>query len=185
MKTVSKPVEAELERLVRVLNIFQLIQGQGGWDCKSLARECGKTERTIFRDIQLLRDANVPVDYDSERRCYSIRGDFYMQPVELTLDESLALVALAEQVAKNGQIPFTEAAVRAVAKVRGQLPAKIQHELRALEDHLSVRLSRTQMAAFTDDDLFSLQVEAPEVKFTAGQFGRLALGNLGDSIQPL
>ncbi|MCC7193325.1 MAG: HTH domain-containing protein [Phycisphaeraceae bacterium] len=106
----SKPLDAEYARLHRVLQIIQLIQQQDGWNAKSLARACGVTERTIYRDLILLQGANIPFFFDEERRCYRIRQDFFMPPIDLALDEVLALVALGEEIGKKEQIPFTMAA---------------------------------------------------------------------------
>lgn len=136
-----KPLEAEYARLHRVLQIIQLIQQQNGWDAKALASACGVTQRTIYRDLKLLEGANIPFSYDDERRCYRIRPDFFMRPIELSLDEALALVALGEEIGKKEQIPFTMAAARAVAKIRGQLPEKVRRELKAIDQHMAIRLS--------------------------------------------
>ena len=92
--SASRPLEAEYARLHRVLQVIQLIQQQDGWDAKALARACGVTERTIYRDLTLLQGANIPFFFDEDRRCYRIRQDFFMPPIDLALDEALALVAL-------------------------------------------------------------------------------------------
>lgn len=139
--TTSQPLDAEYARLHRILQIIQLIQQQNGWDAKALARACAVTQRTIYRDLKLLEGANIPFSYDDERRCYGIRPDFFMRPVELSLDEALALVALGEEIGKKEQIPFTMAAARAVAKIRGQLPEKVRRELKAIDQHMAIRLS--------------------------------------------
>jgi proteasome accessory factor B len=64
-----------------------------------------------------------------------------MPPVQLTLDESLALAALAEHVGGQEQIPFTKAASRAISKIRGQLPSPIRRELEKIEDHVAIKLA--------------------------------------------
>jgi proteasome accessory factor B len=138
--SASRPLEAEYARLHRVLQVIQLIQQQDGWDAKALARACGVTERTIYRDLTLLQGANIPFFFDEDRRCYRIRQDFFMPPIDLALDEALALVALGEEIGKKEQIPFTLAAARAVAKIRAQLPAKVRTQLKALDHHLAIRL---------------------------------------------
>ena len=139
-KSSFQPLDAEYARLHRILQIIQLIQQQNGWDAKALARACGVAERTIYRDLKLLEGANIPFSYDDERRCYRIRPDFFMRPIELSLDEALALVALGEEIGKKEQIPFTMAAARAVAKIRGQLPEKVRRELKAIDQHMAIRL---------------------------------------------
>ena len=138
--SASRPLEAEYARLHRILQIIQLIQQQNGWDAKALARACKVTERTIYRDLTLLQGANIPFFFDEERRCYRIRQDFFMPPIDLSLDEALALVALGEEIGKKEQIPFTRAAARAVAKIRGQLPEKVRQGLKAIDQHMAIRL---------------------------------------------
>src|ERR1035437_3365314 len=93
-RRVSKPLEREYVRCHRVVRILQLIQGQDGWTAADLARECGVNKRTIHRDLQLLQVAGIPLFYDEESKFYRIRRDFFMKPVELTLDEALAVIAL-------------------------------------------------------------------------------------------
>ena len=64
-----------------------------------------------------------------------------MKPVELTLDEALAVIALGEHIGGQEQVPFTRAATKAVAKIRSQLPDKIRYELDGLEKHLAIKLA--------------------------------------------
>jgi predicted DNA-binding transcriptional regulator YafY len=131
------------KRIDRLLQIYTLIQGEGGWTADRLARHFGTTQRTIFRDIDVLKNAQVPVYHDPERRCYQIRRDFYMQPLDLTFDESLALVSLGRYIHDHEQIPFSRPALKAIAKIRGQLSAPVLRELDLVEDHLSVHLAAT------------------------------------------
>jgi len=70
-----------------------------------------------------------------------VRRDFFMPAVELTFEESLALVALAEHVAGGDELPFTEAAAKAISKMRCNLPPKVQDELEQLDDHVAIHLS--------------------------------------------
>ena len=85
---------ADYSRIHRLLKILTLIQGSKGWSPKTLAVECSTTERTIYRDMKMLEGAGVPYFYDDDAKCYGVHRDFFMPPVQLTLDESLALAAL-------------------------------------------------------------------------------------------
>ncbi|MCL2648252.1 MAG: WYL domain-containing protein [Phycisphaerales bacterium] len=159
---ILRPLETEYARLRRVLQIIQLIQHQDGWDVRALARACGVTERTIYRDLTLLQDANIPFFFDEDRRCYRMRQDFFMPPVDLALDEALALVALGEQIAQKEQIPFTLAAARAVAKIRGLLPEKVRRELKAIDQNMAIRLGEAGSGDAVAD-VFS-KVQAAQVQ---------------------
>ncbi len=128
-------------RLHRILRIITLIQGQRGWDVKRLAAECSVTQRSIYRDLELLEGAGIPYFYDAEHKCYQIRRDFFMPPVDLTLEEALAMVALGQHIGGSEQIPFTRAANRVVAKVRSRLPERIRRELESLDNHVAIKLA--------------------------------------------
>jgi proteasome accessory factor B len=101
--------------------------------------------------MEMLEGAGIPYFYDDQLKCYQIRGDYFMRPVELTLDESLALVALGEHIGKHEQIPFTHAAGRAVAKIRCQMPERIRHELASVDPHLSIKLAAASSPSGTAD----------------------------------
>ena len=138
--TISR-MAADYSRIHRLLKILTLIQGSKGWSAKTLAAECGTTERTIYRDMRIIEAAGIPYFYDDEAKCYGIRRDFFMPPVQLTLDESLALAALAEHIGGQEQVPYTKAASRAISKIRGLLPPPIRHELDQIEQHVAIKLS--------------------------------------------
>src|SRR4051812_42768611 len=101
---------ADYSRIHRLLKILTLIQGSKGWTAKTLATECHTTERTIYRDMKMLEGAGIPYFYDEEKKCYGVRRDFFMPPVQLTLDESLALASLAEHIGNKEQVAFTKPA---------------------------------------------------------------------------
>lgn len=156
-KKASKALEGEYVRLHRVMRILQLVQGQDGWTAAELARECAVTSRTVYRDLQLLQDAGIPLFYDDQSKCYRIRRDFFMKPVELTVEEALAVIALGEHIGKNSQIPFTQSAARAVAKIRAQLPAKLQREIGQVDHHLVIRLGQVSPGEGTQDVYAKIQ----------------------------
>ena len=132
---------ADYSRIHRLLRILTLIQGRGDWSAKRLAEECGVTVRTIYRDMKDLEGAGIPYFHDRESQGYRVRRDFFMPPVDLKLDECLALVALGEHVADRDQIPLAAPAGRAIAKVRSQLPPSLQAELDQLDDHITIDLA--------------------------------------------
>lgn len=131
----------DYSRVHRLLKVLTLIQAGGGWNAARLAEACGTTERTIYRDLNMLEGAGIPYFFDDETRTYRIRRDFFMPPVELTLEEALALICLTDRIADGEQIPFMKPASRAVAKLRGRLPATIRDALEQVDPHIEVRLA--------------------------------------------
>ncbi|MFA9480232.1 helix-turn-helix transcriptional regulator [Phycisphaerales bacterium AB-hyl4] len=134
-------MSADYSRIHRLLKILMLIQSGGTWTAERLAAECDVAVRTIYRDLKTLEGAGVPYFFDGEQKGYRVRRDFFMPPVELTLDESLALLALGEHVAGREQVPMTRAAERAIAKVRSQLPTAVQQEVEQLDGRVAIDLA--------------------------------------------
>ncbi len=141
----------DYSRIHRLLRIMTLIQGSHGWTAARLAGECKVTPRTIYRDMDILSSAGIPYFYDEQKRCYGIARDFFMPPVQLTLEESLALVALGEHVAQSEQVPFTRAGGKAVEKIRGLLPAGIRDEIEKIAGHVTIKLSPVNPPEGTQD----------------------------------
>jgi predicted DNA-binding transcriptional regulator YafY len=136
-------MSADYSRIHRLLRILTLIQSEPGWTARRLAEVCGTSERTIYRDMRMLDAAGIPYYHDVERPGYRVRRDFFMPPVQLTLDESLALIALAEHIGGREQVPLTRAAARAVSKVRGLLPPAMREQLEKIEKHVAIQLARS------------------------------------------
>ncbi|MGB4259981.1 MAG: WYL domain-containing protein [Phycisphaerae bacterium] len=130
-------------RIYRLLRVITLIQSQRGLNARRLAEACGMTVRTAYRDLEMLAAAGVPCHFDEETGGYRIRGDFFMPPVELTLEESLAVLCLAERLGEDDQIPFMAPALRAAAKLRGRLPGAIRELLETVSPHMEIRLARS------------------------------------------
>lgn len=131
----------DYKRIHRLLEIITRIQADHTWNAKRLAAHFNVTERSIYRDFEVLEQIGVPYYFDEQTGGYRIRRDFFLSPVELTLDESLALIALGEQVAQKEQIPFMQPAAKAIAKVRGQLPSKLREPLEMMHGATDIHLA--------------------------------------------
>lgn len=99
MKTVAYPRRTDgdrrtrqSERLARVLRVLQLIQGRGRWNAVAIAEELNCSERTVFRDLQVLRFAGIPWELDEKQGHYHVRPDFRFPVLNLTEEELLGQV---------------------------------------------------------------------------------------------
>jgi proteasome accessory factor B len=64
-------------RLVRMRRLLQLLghlRTGRGLNARALADLCRVSRRTIFRDLDLLRDAGVPLRYDADEERFRIPG---------------------------------------------------------------------------------------------------------------
>ncbi|MEJ5185462.1 MAG: YafY family protein [Candidatus Geothermincolales bacterium] len=121
---------AELEKfskLWRIIKLFTLIEGNPGVKAKDLAERCEVSIRTIYRDIQLMKLAGIPLYYDDG---YRIAEGFFLPPLQLDLMETLSLLMGAELLARQKGTPFQRGIESAVQKIYASLPAGLREEAR-------------------------------------------------------
>lgn len=81
---------AKYDRLLYILN---LLRSRRNLNAAMLAAECGVTERTIYRDVISISEANVPIYYDHG---YKYASDNFLPPLNFNIDEYLTLISILE-----------------------------------------------------------------------------------------
>jgi predicted DNA-binding transcriptional regulator YafY len=98
-----------------------------------LADRFGVTLRTIYRDLEALQDAGLPIRADRGRGGgYALDKSYQLPPVNFTAREAALLVALARLADEQRLVPFQQALASAADKVRAALSTSAQRELLAL-----------------------------------------------------
>jgi predicted DNA-binding transcriptional regulator YafY len=101
-----------------------------GVTAEGLAERFGVTVRTIYRDLDALRDAALPVRADRGRGGgYALDRAYTLPPVNFTAREAALLVTLGRWATEMRLLPFAETLQNALDKVRGALSASAQREL--------------------------------------------------------
>jgi predicted DNA-binding transcriptional regulator YafY len=114
------------------MKLIGMLQVGRGCTAEGLAASCGVTRRTIFRDLDLLREAGVPLVFDSAERHYRIPGTYYLPPTNFTAEEALALVVLCHEMGgAGGGLPLLEPARAAAIKLANALPLRLRDEVLA------------------------------------------------------
>lgn len=135
---------ADYTRVQRLLQIVTLVQsGKAGLNAKELAKATEATERSIYRDLDVLWNAGVPIEFDRKRKGYAMGESFFMPPVSLAFEEALALIAMAEQVGGKAQVPHLKAGAMAAQKLRSQLAPGIRDQLSKTTEHVAIKLAPT------------------------------------------
>jgi len=81
-------------RIARVLRLLNLVRSRGRWNVKSLSEEMECSERTIYRDCEVLEFAGIHLIYDDSAKCLRPLSDIQFPTLTLT-DEEIIGQALA------------------------------------------------------------------------------------------
>jgi predicted DNA-binding transcriptional regulator YafY len=110
-----------------------------GVTAQQLAERFGVTLRTIYRDLEALQDAGMPIKADRGRGGgYALDKNYQLPPVNFTAREAALLVALARLAIEQRLVPFPNAVERAADKVKAALSTSAQRELLALVGELQM-----------------------------------------------
>lgn len=108
-----------------------------GVTAAALAARFGVTLRTIYRDLDSLRAAELPVVGERGRGGgYALQRDYSMPPVNFDPREAAVLISAGRWLAQMRVLPFTRALDAAVDKVQAALSRSAQRQLLARLDSL-------------------------------------------------
>ncbi len=123
--------------MIQILGLLQTVRGHNAGE---LAKSCEVSRRTIFRDLEVLRDAGVPLLFDDDHNAYRIPGTYYLPPTNFTTEEALAVIVLCYEMGQNRRLPFYEAAQNAALKLEASLPGRIREHLQELTSAVQIKL---------------------------------------------
>lgn len=108
-----------------------------GTTAAALARRFGVTLRTIYRDLESLKEAELPVVGERGRGGgYALQRDYSMPPVNFDPREAAVLVSAVRWLAQMRVLPFSRTLQSGVDKVQAALSRSAQRELLARLDSL-------------------------------------------------
>lgn len=112
--------------MIRLLRALQVGQGD---NADGLAASCGVSRRTVFRDLEELRKAGVPLIFDKRKDQYALRSDYFQASSSLQPDEAAAILALASHFGADQRLPFFRSVRTASEKIRRSLPESVRKEV--------------------------------------------------------
>ncbi|MCZ6816187.1 MAG: WYL domain-containing protein [Planctomycetota bacterium] len=156
-----------ISRVYRLLKLITILQSGRQFDAEALAKELAVSRRTLFRDLNMLHEADVPYRFDRGLQSYSIADSFFLPPLQLNLDESLALLLMTRKFLSRQIHPAFRHALNAGLKIESNLPAAVRkYCVRALES-VSVRwppCSSASAAASVFDTILHALVEKQQLE---------------------
>ncbi len=120
-----------MQRTERLFALAEYLRGRRtGVTAEILAERFGVTVRTIYRDLDALRDAAFPVAAERGRGGgYALDRSYSLPPVNFTAREAALLVALGRFAIDTRLLPFSGTLDSALDKVRAALSTSAQREL--------------------------------------------------------
>jgi predicted DNA-binding transcriptional regulator YafY len=105
-------------RLLRILLIFS--RKTTNVKAKELAQALEISVRQVYRDIECLKQASVPIY--SDKNGFSLMPDFYMPKISLETPEILTLLILCSSIKAQKGTPYCELLISACDKIVNALP---------------------------------------------------------------
>lgn len=141
-----------MNKFDRVITTLVLLQGKKIVTAASLAERFGVSLRTIYRDVQTLKTAGVPIIGDPGLG-YSIMEGYRLPPIAFSEAEALALLTAEKMIGsltgKDTQAQYSAA----MHKIRAVLRGADKQALETLDSGLNIKLSRF----YYESPLLSLQ----------------------------
>ena len=125
-----------MNRTDRLLAIILELQDRKQLRAEDLAAIFEVSKRTIYRDIQALCEAGVPVVAVTGQG-YSLLEGYFLPPVSFSPHEALLLILGSEVMAQNFDAQYRTAARSARRKIEAVLPEALHEQVGALQNQIS------------------------------------------------
>ncbi len=126
-----------MSKTSRLLLILNLIRSRRDLRAKDLALECGVTERTIYRDINAISSANIPIYFE---KGYKFLTDAFLPPLNFSLEEYLALyLGLNSEIINSNPI-LKDSAKRVIAKIESVMPENVKVDFLEIKKKIDMDL---------------------------------------------
>lgn len=120
-----------MKRTERLFALAEYLRGRRtGVTAEVLAERFGVTLRTMYRDLDALRAASMPLSAERGRGGgYALDKSYSLPPVNFNAREAAVLISAGQWLTEMRMIPFAATLASAVDKVRAALDRSAQREL--------------------------------------------------------
>jgi predicted DNA-binding transcriptional regulator YafY len=124
-----------MNRTDRLLAIVLELQARGKRRAKDLAEAFEVSKRTIYRDVQALCEAGVPV-VSEPGSGYSLVDGYFLPPLRFTLEEAILLLLGSDVMGQSFDAEYQAAARNAGRKISGVLPDDLRPQVESLQERI-------------------------------------------------
>ena len=117
--------------LARLFRLVMILQSERYPNARALADRCEVSRRTIYRDLEVLEEAGIRVQYRPEKQGYQLDRGFFLPPTNLTETQAIALLVLARQWNMGEALGLACEAREGAVKVVQGLPAEVRDRVLA------------------------------------------------------
>lgn len=126
-KKPGKPAK-KYSQAARLHDVIRILEARYGVTVDELAEECGVTRRTIYRDLDAIRDAGYPLDSEQEVDGHTlyrfVTGFKKSPPITFSLDELMTLYLCRGQLGFLKGTPFEDDLEAIFGRIRSSLPPR-------------------------------------------------------------
>lgn len=123
----GKPAK-QYSQASRLHDVIRILEARYGATVDELAEECGVTRRTVYRDLDAIREAGYPLVSDRQAdRCMLYRfitGFKKIPPITFSLEELMTLYLCRGQLGFLAGTPFQDDLDAIFGRVRSSLPPR-------------------------------------------------------------
>lgn len=142
-----------MNKMDRLLAIVLELQARDWTRAEELAANFEVSKRTIYRDMQALSEAGVPIVAVTGQG-YGLMDGYFLPPLNFTTDEALMLILGSDFMAQNFDAQYRRAAESASAKIATVLPDRFVEDVTYLRHNINFFTSRPPVG---EDDLEPLK----------------------------
>ncbi len=124
-----------MNRTDRLLAIVLELQHKGRQRAEDLAETFETCKRTIYRDIQALCEAGVPL-ISIPGQGYSLMKGYFLPPLSFTAEEATMLLLGSDFMAPHFDAQYRSAALSAHRKIAGVLPEHLRDDVDYLQHNI-------------------------------------------------
>ena len=124
-----------MNRTDRLLAIILEMQAAKHLRAEDLAAIFETSVRTIYRDMQALSEAGVPIVAVTGQG-YSLMDGYFLPPLRFTTEEAIMLLLGSNSLARSFDDYYRRAAASASRKIEAVLPAPLRAEVREVQDSI-------------------------------------------------
>jgi len=136
----------------RLLYILNLLRARKNLNARLIAIECGVTERSVYRDILTLSEANIPIYYD---RGYKLASSNFLPPLNFNFDEYRALKIALESSPLILTGSYQASLKQVLAKVEAGLSPQVKSVKAITRDTTHIKIGTSQ-ASPSNEEMFAL-----------------------------